>query len=138
MDELIDQAAPDARTITYEQWGLDSFREVISEHSEEVQVELEAPGPRASMLQRVADIEGGEVRPFVAWHAATEPNKPEIRGGHTIDMSDAICQAWASIAPDSRRPDVITADLNEAQEQEIREHDETLVGEPDGADPTPS
>ena len=117
--------------------GVRIFIEAQPPHPDEVQVELEAKGLRASMLQRVADIEG-ELRRFVARYVVKELDKPEARQARTIDVSHAIGQAWATISPESRRRDGVAADLNEALEQEIREHEETFVGDCDSADPTPS
>jgi len=91
MEELIDQAAPDAQTSRCEQWGVDFFREPISEQR---------------LLRALKAIAGQRAR--------------------------------ASISPDPRRQDAITAGLTEALEQEVREHEETLAGEPAGADPAPS
>lgn len=113
------------------------FIETEPPHPDEVQVELEAQGIRASMLQRVADVEG-ELRRFVARYVAKEFDKPEVHEARTIDVSSAIGHIWASISPESRRRHGVAADLNEALEQEIREHEETFVGDPDSSDPTPS
>jgi len=115
--------------------GVRIFIEAKPPLSEEVQVELRARGLRASVLQRVADVEG-ELRRFVARYVEKELDKPGIRAARTIDVSHAIGQAWGSISPDSRRDDVVTADLNEALEQEIREHESTFVGDPREGDPT--
>ena len=55
--------------------GLRIFIEAEPPRPDEVQVELEAQGIRASMLQRVADVEG-ELRRFVARYVAKELDKP--------------------------------------------------------------
>ena len=117
--------------------GVRIFIEAQPPHPDEVQVELEAKGLRASVLQRIADIEG-EVRRFVARYVVKELDKPEARAARTIDVTRAIGEAWASISPESRRRDGVAADLNEALEQEIREHEATFVGDSDSADPTPA
>jgi hypothetical protein len=117
--------------------GVRIFIEAQPPHPDEVEVELEAKGLRASMLQRVADIDG-ELRRFVARYVVKELDKPEARQARTIDVTRAIGQAWASISPESRRRAGVAADLNEALEQEIREHEETFVGDSDSAGPTRS
>jgi hypothetical protein len=114
--------------------GVRIFIEAQPPHPDEVQVELQARGLRASVLQRVADIEG-ELCRFVAGYVARELDKPQVREARTIDVSRAIGQAWASISPGSGRQDGVTADLNDALEQEIREHEDTFVGDTDSADP---
>ena len=63
-----------------------------------MQVELEAKGLRASVLQRVVGIEG-ELRRFVARYVRRELDKPHVRDARTIDVSRAIDQAWASLSP---------------------------------------
>ena len=104
----------------------------------EVQVELQANGLRASVLQRVAGVEG-ELKRFVARYVARELDKPHVQEARLIDVSKAIDSAWASIGPKrSRRgaqeaPESPTADLNEALEREIRDHESTLLAEPSEA-----
>jgi hypothetical protein len=116
--------------------GVRIFIEAQPPRADEVQVELEAQGLRASVLQRIADVEG-ELRRFVARYVTKELDKPQVRAARTIDVSRAIGHAWASISPDSARQDGVTADLNEALEQEIREHEGTFVRDSDSADQTP-
>ncbi len=104
----------------------------------EIQVELQANGLRASVLQRVAGVEG-ELKRFVARYVARELDKPHVQEARLIDVSKAIDSAWASIGPKRSRqgaqeaPESPTADLNEALEREIRDHESTLLAEPSEA-----
>jgi hypothetical protein len=117
--------------------GVQIFIEAQPPHPDDVQVEVEAKRLRASVLQRVADIEG-ELRRFVARYVAEELDRAQIREARTIDVSRAIGHARASITPGTPPQDAVTADLNEVLEQEIREHGTTFAGDPDSADPTPA
>ncbi len=110
--------------------GVRIFIEATPPRGSEVQVDLEAKGLRASVLQRVVGVEG-ELRKFVAGYVRRELDKPHVREARTIDVSRAIDRAWASLAP-RPRTDGVTADLNEELEREIRHNEETFVGEPDG------
>jgi hypothetical protein len=120
--------------------GVRIFIDATPPVAEDIQVELTAQGLRASVVQRVAGLEG-ELRRFVARYVAKELEKPHVLEARTIDVSRAIGQAWAAISP-GRRPDGaaaasgVTADLNVALEQEIREHEDTFVDgfEPGGSD----
>ena len=69
---------------------------------EEVQVELQAKGLRASVLQRVVGIEA-ELRRFVAGYVRRELEKPHVREARTIDVSRAIDKAWAVALAGPRR-----------------------------------
>ena len=91
----------------------------------DVQVQVTAEGIRASIMQRVANVEG-ELRRFVAKYVARETSKPHIEAARMIDVSGAIDKAWGSIAPKSTRTRVAD-DFNEALEQEIRENEETFL-----------
>ena len=81
--------------------GVRIFIEATPPRSEEVQVELQAKGLRASVLQRVVGVEG-ELRKFVAGYVRRELDKPHVREARTIDVSRAIDRAWASLAPRPR------------------------------------
>lgn len=78
--------------------GVRVFIEAEPPHGDEVRVTLKARGLRATVLQRVAGVEG-ELRRFVASYVATELEKPHVREARTIDVSRAIGLAWASLAP---------------------------------------
>jgi len=110
--------------------GVRIFIEATPPRGSEVQVDLEAKGLRASVLQRVVGVEG-ELRKFVAGYVRRELDKPHVREARTIDVSRAIDRAWASLAPRSRT-DGVTADLNDELEREIRHNEETFVAEPEG------
>ena len=112
--------------------GVRLFIDATPPHGDEVQVELKAQGLRASVLQRVVGVEG-ELRRFVARYVARELDKPHVRDIRMIDVSGVMDEAWAAMArarrTAERSDDGVTADLNAALEQEIREHGDTLVGD---------
>ena len=81
--------------------GLRIFIEATPPTASEVQVELQAKGLRASVLQRVAEVEG-ELRRFVARYVAPSWTSRTSARPAIIDVSRAIDQAWASIAPRPR------------------------------------
>lgn len=93
--------------------------------SSEVQVQVQAEGIRASIMQRVANVEG-ELRRFVARYVAREVTKPHIEAARIIDVSAAIDRAWAMISPEQTTR-AVTEDFNEALETEIRENEETFL-----------
>jgi hypothetical protein len=108
--------------------ALDGVRIVIlidPPRTSEVQVRVTAEGLRASIMQRVANVEG-ELRRFVAKYVARETSKPHIEAARLIDVSAAIDKAWGSIAPQGSKQRV-TDDLNKALETEIRENEETFL-----------
>jgi hypothetical protein len=99
--------------------------EITPPRPSEVQVRVRAEGLRASITQRVANVEG-ELRRFVAKYVAREVTKPHIESARRIDVAAAIDRAWAGMAP-STRGRAVAADLNEALESEIRENEETFL-----------
>jgi hypothetical protein len=105
--------------------GVRVYIEVEPPSSSEVQVRVQAEGIRASIMQRVANIEG-ELRRFVARYVAREVSKPHIEAARTIDVAAAIDRAWATISPEPTTR-AVTDDLNEALESEIRENEETFL-----------
>ncbi len=108
--------------------ALDRVRIFISidpPRTSDVQVQVTAEGIRASIMQRVANVEG-ELRRFVAKYVARETSKPHIEAARLIDVSAAIDKAWGSIAPKSTKP-TVTEDFNEALAEEIRENEETFL-----------
>ncbi|MGY2875359.1 hypothetical protein ACVW00_002549 [Marmoricola sp. URHA0025 HA25] len=105
--------------------GIRVYIEVVPPTSSEVQVQVRAEGLRASIMQRVANVEG-ELRRFVARYVAREVAKPHIAAARLIDVAGAIDRAWATISPDSTRS-AVTEDLNEALESEIRENEDTFL-----------
>lgn len=105
--------------------GLKVFIEVRPPKPDELELDVQAQGLRASMLKRVAGVEG-EVRRFVAKYVAREIEKPHVRAARVIDVGAAVDSAWARIAPTSPSPTaaLITDDLRQAigeQEWEGRE-----------------
>ena len=110
--------------------GVRIFIEATPPRSGDVRVDLQAKGLRASVLQRIAGVEG-ELRRFVAGYVRRELDKPHVRAARTIDVSRAIDRAWASLAP-RPRPDGVTADLDDELEREIRHNEETFASETDG------
>ena len=91
----------------------------------DIVVKVTAEGIRASIMQRVANVEG-ELRRFVAKYVARETGKPHIEDARLIDVSTAIDRAWGSIAP-KKSETRVTDDFNEALEAEIRENEETFL-----------
>ena len=110
--------------------GLQIFIEATPPTGSEVQVELKAKGLRASVVQRVANVEG-ELRRFVARYVADELDKPHVREARVIDVSGAIDQTWASIGPRPRPDEGVTQDLDDAFEQEVHDHEEALLAAPE-------
>jgi hypothetical protein len=100
--------------------GLRVFIDVTPPRPSEVALELKAQGLRASVVQRVAGVEG-EVRRFVATYVAREIDKPHIRKARVFDVGEQVDRAWASIAPSgpSQTAQTITGDFVEALEEEI-------------------
>lgn len=93
----------------------------------EVLVALKADGLRASMLNRMVNIEG-ELQRFVAKYVAREIDKPAIAKARVIDVQAAIDGAWRSMRP--KEPTVareVAADLETAIVDEIREHENVYV-----------
>jgi hypothetical protein len=95
--------------------GLKVLIDVKPPNPGEVTVDLQAQGLRASVLNKVADVEG-EVRRFVAKYVAREVDKPHVRAARTIDVGASVDAAWARIAPTSPSPTaaLITDDLRRA------------------------
>jgi hypothetical protein len=105
--------------------GVRVFIAVTPPRSSEVEVRVQADGIRASIMQRVANIEG-ELRRFVARYVAREVAKPHIEAARVIDVAGAIDRAWSHISPEASQR-AVTDDLNEALESEIRENEDTFL-----------
>ncbi|KQY57557.1 hypothetical protein [Nocardioides sp. Root140] len=74
--------------------GCTIFIEAVPPRAEQVELELKAGGLRASLLQRVAGVEG-EIQRFVAKYVARELDKPALRAARTIDVARAIDSSWS-------------------------------------------
>lgn len=113
--------------------GVKIFITIDPPRSSEIQVKVQAEGIRASIMQRVINIEA-ELKRFVAKYVARETSKPHIEEARVIDVSAAIDKAWGSIAPKPAKTKV-TDDFAEALEAEIRENEDVLLAptEPDQA-----
>jgi len=105
--------------------GVRVYVDITPPRSSEVQVRVQADGLRASIMQRIANIEG-ELRRFVARYVARELTKPHVEGARMIDVAAAIDRAWAGMAPSSPRR-AVAEDLNEALESEILDNEETFL-----------
>lgn len=105
--------------------GVKIFITIDPPHSSQVEVKVQAEGIRATIMQRVVNIEA-ELKRFVAKYVARETAKPHIEEARVIDVSAAIDKAWASIAPRSAKSRV-TDDFAEALETEIRENEESFL-----------
>jgi hypothetical protein len=105
--------------------GVRVYIDVTPPRSSEVQVLVRAEGIRASIMQRVANVEG-ELRRFVARYVAREVSKPHIEAARMIDVAAAIDRAWSHISPEASRQ-AVTEDFNEALESEIRENEQTFL-----------
>jgi len=110
--------------------GVRIYIQAAPPRSEEIQVELEAKGLRASVLQRVVGIEG-ELKRFVAGYVRRELEKPHVQDARTIDVSRAIDRVWEAIAP-APRENGVTEDLNDELEREIEHYEETFAGDREG------
>ncbi len=66
----------------------------------EVQVRVRADTRRATMVQRLANVEG-ELRRFVAGYVRRELDRPQVRSARDIDVSAAIDKAWEHLTPRS-------------------------------------
>ncbi|MFL6159190.1 MAG: hypothetical protein ACJ72D_24140, partial [Marmoricola sp.] len=105
--------------------GVKIFITIDPPRASDIQVKVQAEGIRASIMQRVVNVEG-ELRRFVAKYVARETSKPHIEEARLIDVSAAIDRAWGSIAPKPARTRVAD-DFAEALELEIRENEDTFL-----------
>ncbi len=105
--------------------GVRIFITIDPPRSSDIGVRVKAEGIRASIMQRVANVEG-ELQRFVAKYVARETSKPHIEEARLIDVSSAIDKAWGSIAPKPAKT-TVTDDFAQALEQEIRENEETFL-----------
>ncbi len=66
--------------------------------ADDVRLDLSAETVRASLLKRVAGIDG-ELRRFVAKYVAREVEKPAVAATRVIDVGRSIDAAWAGMGP---------------------------------------
>lgn len=109
--------------------GVRIFITIDPPRSADVEVKVQAEGIRATIMQRVVNIEA-ELKRFVAKYVARETAKPHIEEARVIDVSAAIDKAWGAIAPKPAKSTVIE-DFAEALEAEIRENEDTLLADLD-------
>lgn len=101
--------------------GLKVFVEVTPPTEDEIGIELQAQGIRASVLQRVAGVEA-EVRRFVARYVTRELDEPYVRQARTIDVAAAIERAWQGlVSGGGETVEHLGEDLREAVDEEIEE-----------------
>lgn len=98
------------------------YLDVTPPGADEITIDLQAQGLRASVVQRVAGLEG-EVRRFVASYVAKELEKPYVRDARLIDVADAIDAAWARLVGDgpSQTAEHLTDDLAEDLEEVLED-----------------
>jgi hypothetical protein len=82
--------------------------DVTPPNPDELDLDLEAEGLRASLLKRIANIDG-ELRRFVAKYVARELEKPHVVATRVIDVGVSIDVAWAGMAPRRSIEDVASA-----------------------------
>jgi hypothetical protein len=102
--------------------GLKVFLEVTPPEADEIGIDLQARGLRASVLQRVAGLEG-EVRRFVARYVARELDQPYVRAARLVDVAGAIDTAWERLGPHAPSPTAahITEDFQDAVQARLDE-----------------
>ena len=94
------------------------YLDVTPPHPDDIGIDLQARGLRASVVQRVAGLEG-EVRRFVASYVAKELEKPYVREARLIDVAEAIDAAWARLT--SRHPSRTAQHIAEDLEGELQD-----------------
>jgi hypothetical protein len=82
--------------------------DVTPPNPDELELDLAADGMRATLLKRVANIDG-ELRRFVAKYVARELEKPHVVATREIDVGVSIDVAWADMAPRRDTEDVVEA-----------------------------
>ncbi|MCW2758272.1 MAG: hypothetical protein JWO46_2018 [Nocardioidaceae bacterium] len=106
--------------------GVRIFVDVEPPSADEVQVAVRAEGLRASIVKRVANIEG-ELRRFVARYVSRELAKPHVQDARLIDVGAMIDKAWDSLRPAPAPPSGVVADLTDAVTTEIREREGSFL-----------
>ena len=100
--------------------GLKVYVDVTPPAARDIGIRLRADGLRASVLKRVAGVEG-EVKRFVAKYVTREISKPYVQQARMIDVAGQVDRAWERIAPRSPSPTAehIGGDLHQAIREEI-------------------
>lgn len=93
----------------------------------QVQIKFRPEGLRATMVNKVVDVEG-ELRRFVAKYVAREVQKPSVMKARVIDVAGAMDNAWKSVGPKDKgkTSTTVTHDLEAALEQELRENEQLI------------
>ncbi|HEX7739984.1 MAG TPA: hypothetical protein VF426_10100 [Marmoricola sp.] len=106
--------------------GVRIFIEVTPPSPRDVKASVRAEGLRATLVQRIANVEV-ELRRFVANYVAREMAKPEVAKARLIDVGASVDNAWKSISAKDEAGARVTDDLNEALESEIREREDDYL-----------
>jgi hypothetical protein len=78
--------------------GLKVYVDITPPTAHDIGIRLRADGLRASVLKRVAGVEG-EVKRFVAKYVSREISKPYVQQARMIDVAGQVDRAWQRIAP---------------------------------------
>lgn len=92
----------------------------------QVQVQLQAQGLRAQLVQLAAGVEG-ELKRFIAKYVKRELAKDYVQHATTIDVAGAIERASRGMGPKSPIAEELTEDLSPALEADIRENADLFV-----------
>ena len=117
-----------ARALT----GLRILVEIAPPRAADVGVRLRAVGLRATLTQRLADVEG-ELRRFVARYVARELDKPYIAEALVIDVASMIDRAYDALPAGRALRAQPAADVNDALAEEIRNNENMLFDDEPGA-----
>ena len=91
----------------------------------EVKVSFKAAGLRATVVNKVADVEG-ELRRFVARYVSREINKESVMRARVIDVAGAMDSAWARMGPKEKPRSMVVADLQAELERELLENERLI------------
>jgi hypothetical protein len=100
--------------------------EITPPTAAQVQVQLQAQGLRAQLVQLAAGVEG-ELKRFIAKYVKRELSKPYVQQATTIDVAAAIERASRGIGPKNPIAHELTEDFSPALEAEIRENADLFV-----------
>ena len=97
--------------------GLRIHVEVTPPTADEVVVRLTPVGLRASVVSKVAGVEG-ELRRFVAKYVAKEVNRDDIAEARLIDVAGRIHSAWST---PGKAEEAVAPDLNEELARDLQD-----------------